>query len=553
MEVGLYEMTVNKSNPAKNTFKEVENLKENFNNNKREIFTIYNDESDNLWIETHFNQIRDIGTIQKKIIGKYEFDNYYFNVFKTAQINSFFVIPKVACYLSSNDGLIKYNLSEKLPKFKSFNVVFERVLDSRNKEIFGGYFFKKNNGINKISSSQTNDLEFKLDYKNNGISFEYASAIYNNCDEVLYKTTLVNYENKFTDWTEKNSRSFTNLSEGYYQFIVYAKDVHGNISNSAKFSFTINTPWYRTIWAYVIFIVLGIGFVILIVKVYSQRLRNQNIHLEKVVKDRTVEIEKQKHHIEEINKEVTDSINYAKILQENVMPSYVTAKELLPQSFIFFKPRDIVSGDFFWMSKSPKNTIYLAVADCTGHGVPGAFMSMLGIEKLWAVTQNPIFDSPSKILAQVNIEMKRTLKQTGEMNVKDGMELAFCELDLQNHTLFYSEANRPILVFRDGKLIINEKPTKAGIGGTTDFDQVFDEKFFQLQKNDTVYLFSDGAVDQFGGVRSKKLFSAGFIKVIESIQNLELEEQNKYLQNFYKEWQGDLFQVDDIVVVGVKI
>ena len=486
-------------------------------------------------------------------MGKYEFDNYYFNVFRKAQINSFFVIPKVACFLSSNDGLIKYDLSKKLPKFKSFNVVFERVLDSRNREIFGGYFYTKIKGINRISASQTDNLDFRIDYVNNGITFEFASTTFNNCDEVMYKTTLVNYENKFTDWTEKNSRSFTNLNEGDYQFIVYAKDVHGNISNSAKFKFTVNTPWYKTIWAYTIFILLGFGIVIVIVKVYSQRLRNQNIHLEKVVKERTVEIEKQKHHIEEINKEVTDSINYAKILQENVMPSLVTAKELLPESFIFFKPRDIVSGDFFWMSKSPKNTIHLVVADCTGHGVPGAFMSMLGIEKLWAVTQNPANNSPSKILAQVNMEMKRTLKQTGEMNVKDGMELAFCEVDLDKHTLFYSGANRPILIFRDGKLIINEKPTKAGIGGTTEFYQVFEEKFFQLQKNDTIYLFSDGAVDQFGGIKSKKLFSAGFIKVLESIQHLTLEEQNKYLVNFYKEWQGDLFQVDDIVVVGVRI
>ena len=271
-------------------------------------------------------------------------------------------------------------------------------------------------------------------------------------------------------------------------------------------------------------------------------------------------IHNQNEVIEEKNKDITASIEYSKRIQRSVFIEKSKIKEHAPESFILFKPRDIVSGDFYWFTKThsslqPQNSLLVVAAvDCTGHGVPGAFMSIIGHTLLNRTVDNPEIKSPADALNFINREIKKTLNQKAyEAAIRDGMDIALTVIDFNNLNLNFSGANNPLYIVRAGELI-ELKGTKQPITASSDSVTVpFMNETFDLKKGDTVYLFTDGFADQFGGPRGKKFMYKRFREALISVQEHSMEEQKRLLFEILQEWKGELEQVDDILVIGIKV
>lgn len=265
-------------------------------------------------------------------------------------------------------------------------------------------------------------------------------------------------------------------------------------------------------------------------------------------------IEKIKIEVEHKHKEIVDSVTYAKRIQDAILPNVEEISTAFPQSFVLFKPKDIVAGDFYWFHTDPdgEGTSFIAAADCTGHGVPGAFMSMLGSDKL----NDSILHSTdvSKILQLVNLGMKKALRQTDKADsTRDGMDIALCSFNKELTQMSYTAANRPLWIIRNGKNEVEEtKATKTAIGGLTADDQEFTKHTVNLNKGDFIYIFTDGYADQFSP-DDKKLMTRKFKEVLLSIQHLPMTEQGVYLEKFIDDWKVNTEQTDDVLVIGIKI
>jgi serine phosphatase RsbU (regulator of sigma subunit) len=286
--------------------------------------------------------------------------------------------------------------------------------------------------------------------------------------------------------------------------------------------------------------------------------------LEQKVKERTEEVVKQKEEILEKNEElevlytqVTDSIRYAKRIQEAILPPESAVSTIIPNSFILYKPKDIVSGDFYWLDKKNGKAMVAAV-DCTGHGVPGAFMSIVGYNLLKDIVSNSDLSAPGEIMDAMSDGVNRTLHNRTKFGAeggqtKDGMDMTLLSIDYDNMELQFAGANNPLYIIRDGE-VIQYKADKFPIGYS-----IFDEpkKYYthtiQLQKSDLVYIFSDGYADQFGGPRGKKLMAGKFRELLLVASKLPIGEQKAFLNRTIEEWRGNLEQVDDMLVIGIRM
>jgi len=279
--------------------------------------------------------------------------------------------------------------------------------------------------------------------------------------------------------------------------------------------------------------------------------------LETKVKERTEEVVRQKEEVErqskkvvELYKNVTDSIRYAKRLQESILPSEARIKELLPENFVFYRPKDIVSGDFYWVEPVAGKVVF-ATVDCTGHGVPGAFMSLVGYNGLNQVVKERGLTQPGKVLAELNRIAYEMLHKDRDQFIRDGMDMALCCFDPVTRTLEYAGANCPLYLMRDGS-IEQFTPDKMPIGGFDLGEHTFLDHRIELKQGDTVYLFSDGYADQFGGPKGKKFLYRRFRELLLEITNEPLEKQKVLLSDALREWRGAQEQVDDILIMGMR-
>lgn len=267
-----------------------------------------------------------------------------------------------------------------------------------------------------------------------------------------------------------------------------------------------------------------------------------------------VESEMKQQHIiiSEKNKHITDSINYAKRIQDAILPADETVKDLLRDAFVLYKPKDIVSGDFYWIAeKDPK--IFFAVVDCTGHGVPGAFVSIIGHNGLYRAVNEFGLTEPSKILDKLNDLVEETFGQNknNQTQINDGMDIALCSYDRTTGILEFSGANNPLYIISNGELK-EIKGDKQPIGAF-DHRKKFTNHSIRLKKEDVIYIFSDGYADQFGGITKKKFKYNQFKSILVSLYKTAMSEQKEVLDNRITTWMGSLEQVDDICVIGVKI
>lgn len=286
-----------------------------------------------------------------------------------------------------------------------------------------------------------------------------------------------------------------------------------------------------------------------------EELESYYNELEQKVKDRTAEVVRQKEEIEVKNKHIMDSIHYAKRIQNAILPPDSYVKQLLPKSFVLYRPKDIVSGDFYWMTKKSNLAIFAAV-DCTGHGVPGAFMSIVGHNQLNYAVDVKKARNANEILDYLNEGVVETLREKGKVgrsSVKDGMDLALCVIDYKNMKLQFSGANNPLCLVRNNEMIQIKGNRQAIGGGFYEELPKFTNHEMDLQKGDILYTFSDGYPDQFGGHDGRKFMVKKFRELLLAIHKEPIEDQEKILNDRLEEWRGKEEQVDDILVIGVKI
>ncbi|MCD4794894.1 MAG: SpoIIE family protein phosphatase [Bacteroidales bacterium] len=285
--------------------------------------------------------------------------------------------------------------------------------------------------------------------------------------------------------------------------------------------------------------------------------KNKEISLQKtIIEDQHNFVKKQKDQIEEQSEQITSSIQYASRIQKALLPPENLFSEVFKDSFVFYKPRDIVSGDFYWLKKI-NNTVIFAAADSTGHGVPGAFMSMLGIAFLNEIVSEDTHDftscSSSMILDDLRDRIKNSLRQTGEDDqTKDGMDMALVMLDTNTNTIQFSGAYNPLYIVRNKKLT-EVQADRMPVGVYLKDSEPFSNKRAQLHEGDVLYLFSDGFYDQFGGESGRKFMKNKFRELIEEISDKAMNEQKQILENTFNEWKGDYEQADDVLVAGIKI
>ncbi|MBK9285753.1 MAG: SpoIIE family protein phosphatase [Sphingobacteriaceae bacterium] len=422
--------------------------------------------------------------------------------------------------------------------------------------------------INKEKVTLTE--KFELEHNKNSIIIKFSGVSLTNPNNNKYFAKLSDVDSTWhkliidkQNPDEFISVEYKKLQPGNYKLLLRASNNDGVYSEEKLIEFHIDKPFYKKapfIISSVLFILISF-FVLL--RVREKKLQREKEILEEIVVERTAEIVASKKEIEaqkdllEIQKtEITDSINYSKRIQNAILPELPIFQQELPNAFILYKPRDIVSGDFYHFGKLKNGSFYVAAADCTGHGVPGAFMSMIGSKEIYESAKN--CNEPGEILALLNQGMKFSLKQSNpELGIKDGMDVALVSIQktAEGAIVKYAGANRPFLLVKNGgDEIVETKATKTAIGGYTPDEQIFEQHEFNLKTGDTFYLSSDGYADQFGGANGKKMMTKKFKEILVGIHHLPMKEQQTYLMEYFNNWKGKNYeQVDDVLIIGVKV
>ena len=566
-QAGLYSF-----NEAKEKFEPDSTFGSRYSSGEVEIFRMIKAANGDLWFSLQDKNSKWVEVMKKNPDGTYKQDPSLKRLPNQA-IDAIYGDDKGIVWLGVSNELYKFDKKYKKDFSIPYHTFIRQVNISEDSVVFyGTNYSTTENGQLRVDLSQPEELVQEISYKFNNLTFQWAAPFFEKEEATLYRYWLEGYSDEWSKWNEKTDFTFTNLRQGNYIFHVQALNAFEIESIPALYTFTILPPWYQTVLAYIMYIIIAIIIIIVIVNLYTRRLRNENIRLEGIISERTAEIRKQKEELE-------DSILYARRIQRAMLPSKNILEENFPNHFILFKPRDVVSGDYYWMAKR-EGKIFIVAADCTGHGVPGAFMSLLGISFLNEIISKPEIEKSGEILDVLRELVMTSLKQTGEEEdeTKDGMDLSLIILDKQNETIQYSGAYNPLYIVReltlDEKMKLkngNELDLSKGSLNNDDYilEQVNADKMpigisvkkfdhfshtdLDLKPGLSLYMLSDGYVDQFGGPLGKKFMSRRFKKLILDLQDKSMEEQGKILDETLVEWTGDLDQIDDVLVMGIKM
>ena len=395
--------------------------------------------------------------------------------------------------------------------------------------------------------------ESNFTYKDKSFNFNYKGIYFTNPSSVRYKTKLENIDNEWSPTTELTFANYPALPPGNYTFLVKASSTYGEWTEPAVYSFHISPPFWKTWWFYLISLVCISGGIYYFIKYREQQLVQEKKVLEDKVAERTAEVVQKNEELASINEDITSSIRYAQRIQQAILPPDEIIKKYIPESFVFFRPKDIVSGDFYWVSEINGAVKFTAI-DCTGYGVPGAFMSIIGHNSLDKIVNELNVSRPASILNELNKSISDILRQKGNDNgIKDGMDIALVSIDYSKKKIEYAGAFNPFYLFRDGKLI-ETKANKFAIGSfNNNSNREFINHEFDLRKGDVIYLFSDGYPDQFGGPKGKKYMHRPFKEFLKSIHQKPIKEQHQLLENEFLTWLGSYEQTDDVIVMGVRV
>ena len=700
---GVYEF-----NDKKKEFQPSAFAKQYLDTDSAFVHKFFEDEHGNCWVV--YNGRSNMGALIKQNDGSYNLKDTIFNrISDNAVIRHIYVDDK-ATWIAATKGLYKFNSkAETNIQNARFNTLIRSIKMNNDSLIFFGSG-EKSSGCEELRDGVCKGKKVVLNYENNSIVFEYSATYFSPETNNMYSFCLQkNGEEKlWSPWTKETKKEYTNLYEGEYTFLVKSKNIYGVQGETDSFRFTVLPPLYRTVGAYIFYIIATALFFYLVAVLYSRRLKSANIRLEKVILERTSEINQQKEEIqtqnenlEQINaelrklsvvasntdnaviitnihgdylwvnegfkriygynlyefkekfgenliktssysnieatfkecieekksviysshfqsksgneiwtqttltpilneneeieslvaidsditkikeaekfieeqrdeikvqrdiaikqkNEITDSIEYAKHIQNALLPSENSLQKILNDYFVLNRPKSIVSGDFCWAAKKGGKIIF-AVADCTGHGVPGALMSMLGVTFLNKIILEKGITDTSEILNLLRANIIESLHQTGTAGeASDGMDIAMAAIDLKTKVLQFSGAMNPLLLIRknednDVYELIRLKHDIMPIAINQMLSKKYTSKSMQLLTNDTIYMFSDGYTDQYGGEKGVRLNFNRFKNLILSVQDQSMSQQKRLLENELEKWMGEYAQIDDILVLGMRL
>jgi ligand-binding sensor domain-containing protein/serine phosphatase RsbU (regulator of sigma subunit) len=418
---------------------------------------------------------------------------------------------------------------------------------SLNQIISINYGSKKLRELDKKAPYALHD-NIKLPYHYNHFTFHFTGMQIANNNKTEYQFKLEGVDTSFTYRVNENVAEYRNLSPGKYIFKVSSKGYNGAWSDFDTLTFTISPPWYKTIWAYSFYLSFILGSIRFYFKWRLKYLKDQNLKLQQAVVEKTKEI-----YVK--NVAMKESIEYAKGLQESILQKPESLKKLFPHSFLIYYPKDIVAGDFYWWHKR-NDLIFITSADCTGHGVPGAMLNVVCINAINRAVIDEKLEDPGQILDRL-IQLVAETFMHGDR--KDGMDLSFCVYNEKEKTVKWAGANNPLWVIRNDKTVVELKADKQAIGGQdkTKTAKPFKTHDIQLRIGDSLYLFTDGFPDQFGGTKDlpkgKKLKYKHLLEKLIAINQLEMDKQDKALSDFFINWKGEIEQTDDVCLIGIKI
>ncbi len=598
----------------------------------QQVFRLQEEEDGSIWLSSNGRVL----LANPKEGGGYRIDSIPFKGMGVGSAYCFFTDRKGVVWIGGDNGTVRYDPTVEKDFQRVYPCLIKEVTaplkdtgrDKKDSVLFGGYYRKPSPkdpllGWQK-AYEQPEAFVPTLSYSMNGLSFRFAAPYYEDQGKLKYSYQLSGFDQGWSEWQKEPQKEYTNLPEGSYTFKVKAKNVYDIESKVGEYRFRILPPWYRTWTAYGGYMLAGLGSVWLIVWLNSRRLMAQKQRLERTVEERTQEIREQKEEVEkknavitqqkekveEAHREITASIDYAQKIQNALLQSEEYASDHLPEHFILFKPQATVSGDFYW-AKERNGYLYFAAIDCTGHGVPGAFMSMLGINQLNEIMAAKDLPSPGEILTDLRERVVAELRSGDPQGgAKDGMDAAMVKIPIsappssKPKKVEFAGANNPLYVVKEG---IGEKPPsinyitssvgathvsllhgssrsvsqgndntpsnqedrirpfkkssdgfevkgdKMAVGYEPDAAEAFTTAELEVPPDAMLYIFSDGYADQFGGPKGKKFRYGPFKELLVRIHTMAPEEQKQELDRVFEEWKGGQEQVDDVCVVGVRV
>lgn len=498
----------------------------------------------------------------------------------------------------------KNGLSEKKVLKKEFNPVtpgegllfFENNMNAICKDRNGDLWFGTTEGIVHYNSDvgRTSNAEPRLSITNvkidgkpyptnetirvpygyHSVHIEFLAISLTNPEKIKYKSRMLGIDSTWKiSLSSTPFMDYPALSNGTYKFQVLASNSEGLWTRKpAEIEFTIREPVWKKVWFYVLLISIIVTITYLIIIWRTSNLKRSQMLLQTKVKQKTFLLQREKEEVEKIkvelevkNKDITDSISYAKRIQDSLLPPDELLSELFDENhFIFYRPKDIVSGDFYWAAQvdstdeRPRRLSLAAVADCTGHGVPGAFLSIVANSFLKQSLTEKFVNNTGEVLDYLNNSITSTLNQSTRIRnrIRDGMDLAIIAIDYKLHKLYYSGANNPVYIFRktdDSTELFVLKPTKQAIGSVSEKLVNYKSQVFDIVAGDTIYMFTDGYPDQFGGEKDKKLNYRRFKALLESASEMPMSLQRSFIEDHFEKWKGRTPQTDDVCIMGIKI
>lgn len=540
------------------------------------VLSVNEDNSGNIWAATStgLSKLLPDGTFYNF----YEKDglasSYIYSILKDS-LNNF--------WMSSNGGIIKFNpqLPEKEIVFKNYGVKDGLVNTEYNMgaafvSASGTMYFGGAKGFNVFRPTAIKDnlhapaayvigykrggkdvvtdtliaykKHLKLSWRENYFQFELAALDYTDPARNKFRYRLEGYDNDWSEPTNVRYVSYTELPGGEYTFQVVAANNDGVWNETPyEIKITVVPPFWKTKIFYFLVILFGAGGIIAFTQYRTRAIKKENKVLENKVAERTKELAEKNH-------DITSSIQYAQRIQEAILPSKDYIFSRLKKAFILYKPKDIVSGDFYWFTE--KNGIKIfAVVDCTGHGVPGAFMSMIGHNLLNQIVLEKGITDPADILNSLHKGIQEALRQgRNEINTNDGMDVSLIAINDAERSVKWAGANRPLVVVNGQGGLIKYDGNKFPVGGAQlETERVFTTQLIPVVSPSMAYMTSDGYADQFGGEKGKKFMVKRYHELLVEIHLKSADEQRNTLDTNFEQWKHSHEQVDDVLVVGIEI
>ncbi len=499
----------------------------------KNVLSLASDNYDNIWLTTKN--------------GLHKYDQYsgifvHYNsqdYFHYSETNSAITINQNGLiWLFSQNGLTQINPDISVQDDSYPQNIIERILLFNKAFNYSDY-------SEKVDSKTGLPEKLKLPFNINHISFEFTAIKFNKLRDIEFQYKLNNFDKEWYQAKTNRVVQYTNLQPGNYSFQLRSSDKAGIWSEPLDFRFKIKAPVYKQIWFYII-ILLSFSLVIYIIILFRVRyFKRINIKLKENYADRTKQLSSAYSNIE-------SNIKYAKNIQNAILRNETDLSKIFPQSFVFSKPKESTGGDFFWYSRKSRK-IYIAVGDCIGHGVQGAFMSLIG-HNLLNQTINEIdsFDPPF-ILEEVSRSFNRAIKNTKlEVEENNDMDISFCRIDKDRSEIIFSAANSSAYFIQDNKLT-ELKGNRRAIGQDNEVITQFSRTKMKYKAGDVLFMFTNGFADQFGGPENKRFRSTRLKNLLVNIHDLPIEQQKDQITKAFENWKEKSEQIDDILILGIRL